>query len=195
MDSVPTDRHAYNIDLYASRDQGVSWNFVSNIAKTNGRGDMYEPFLVAFQGQLICYFSDGRDSRYSQKLTHVTSSDLVNWGSNVDDVTGSAQSDRPGMPTVAALPNGKWIMTYENGKNVNGQLTFPVCRTDAANLPLLISVLVDLLQNCRLTIELLKCSGSSSGSNRWNGCILGITLRCMEFGRRRIGYSNCELRR
>ncbi|KAH7321740.1 Sialidase [Rhexocercosporidium sp. MPI-PUGE-AT-0058] len=126
VDSVPTDRHAYNIDLYASRDQGVTWNFVSNIAKTNGRGDMYEPFLVAFQGQLICYFSDGRDSKYSQKLTHVTSSNLVNWSANVDDVTGSVQSDRPGMPTVAALPNGKWIMTYENGKNTNGKLDFPI---------------------------------------------------------------------
>jgi hypothetical protein len=126
VDSVPTDRHAYHIDLYASRDQGVTWSFVSNVAKTNGGGSIYEPFLLVYGGQLVVYFSDGRDSRYSQKLTHVTSSDLVNWSANVDDVTGSAQSDRPGMPTVASLPNGKWIMTYENGKNVNGKLDFPV---------------------------------------------------------------------
>jgi hypothetical protein len=33
----------------------------------------------------------------------------------VDDVTSDVYTDRPGMPTVAALPNGKFIMTYEHG--------------------------------------------------------------------------------
>lgn len=128
VDSVPTDRHAYHIDLYASKDQGATWNFVSNVAKATGGAAIYEPFLLVYQGQLVVYFSDSRDSRYSQKLTHVTSTDLVNWSTNVDDVTGSSQSDRPGMATVAALPNGKYILTYENGKYVNGVYDFPVSR-------------------------------------------------------------------
>ncbi|KAL2062319.1 hypothetical protein VTL71DRAFT_6585 [Oculimacula yallundae] len=126
IDSVPVNRAAYHIDLYASTNQGVTWKFVSNVAKATGGGQIYEPFILTYQNQLVVYFSDSRDSRFSQKLTHVTSSNLVNWSTNVDDVQGTAQSDRPGMPTVAELPNGKWIMTFENGKNVNGGLTFPI---------------------------------------------------------------------
>lgn len=122
IDSVPKNRSTYKIDIYASLDQGVTWKFVSNVAKG---GAIYEPFMLAYQGQLIVYFSDNRDSRYSQKLTHVTSKDLVNWSATSDDVTGS-QSDRPGMATVAALPNGQWIMTYENGISSGGGYNFPV---------------------------------------------------------------------
>ncbi|MEU5266295.1 RICIN domain-containing protein [Amycolatopsis sp. NPDC021455] len=35
------------------------------------------------------------------------------WGPVVDDVAYPAQSARPGMATVAQLPGGRWIMTYE----------------------------------------------------------------------------------
>lgn len=125
-DSVPKDRSAYNIDLYASTDQGATWEFVSNIAKTIGGGELYEPFMLAYQDQLVVYFSDSRDSQYSQKLTHVTSTDLLTWETNVDDVTSSTQGDRPGMATVAALPNGEYILTYEFGSTSNGQFGYPV---------------------------------------------------------------------
>ncbi|KAI8623484.1 glycoside hydrolase family 93 protein [Xylariaceae sp. FL1651] len=122
VDSVPKSRSIYKIDIYASLDQGVTWKFVSNVAQG---GAIYEPFMLAYQGQLIVYFSDNRDSRYSQKLTHVTSKDLVNWSATSDDVA-VAQSDRPGMATVAGLPNGQWIMTYENGISSGGGYNFPV---------------------------------------------------------------------
>jgi len=125
-DSVPSDRSAYHIDLYASTDQGATWKFVSNVAK--GGGAIYEPFMLVYQGQLVVYFSDSRDSKYSQKLTHVTSTDLVTWQTNVDDVTSSVQADRPGMATVAALPNGNYILTYEFGSTVNGAYSYPVSR-------------------------------------------------------------------
>ncbi|PQE24464.1 hypothetical protein CJF30_00009965 [Rutstroemia sp. NJR-2017a BBW] len=123
-DSVPKDRSAYHIDLYASTDAGATWKFVSNVAK--GGGAIYEPFMMVYQGQLVVYFSDSRDSKYSQKLTHVTSTDLLTWKTNVDDVTSSVQADRPGMATVAALPNGKYILTYEFGSTVNGAYGYPI---------------------------------------------------------------------
>ena len=123
-DSVPKDRSAYHIDLYASTDEGATWKFLSNVAK--GGGAIYEPFMLVYQDQVVVYFSDSRDSKYSQKLTHVTSTDLLTWKTNVDDVTSSVQGDRPGMATVAALPNGKYILTYEFGSTVNGGYSYPV---------------------------------------------------------------------
>ncbi|KFY29653.1 hypothetical protein V494_08570 [Pseudogymnoascus sp. VKM F-4513 (FW-928)] len=125
-DSVPKDRSAYHIDLYASTDQGSTWEFVSNVAKATGGAAIYEPFMLVYQDQLVVYFSDSRDSKYSQKLTHVTSTDLVTWETNVDDVTSPNQGDRPGMPTVASLPNGKYILTYEFGSNSDGGYHYPV---------------------------------------------------------------------
>src|SRR5665811_520109 len=37
-DSVPKDRGAYHIDLYASTDKGATWKFASNVAKGTGGG-------------------------------------------------------------------------------------------------------------------------------------------------------------
>jgi hypothetical protein len=127
-DSVPSDRSAYHIDLYASTNQGATWNFLSNVAKATGGAAIYEPFMLVYQGQLVVYFSDSRDSEYSQKLTHVTSTDLVTWETNVDDITSPIQADRPGMATVAALPNGQYILTYEFGSTSNGVFSYPVSR-------------------------------------------------------------------
>ena len=48
----------------------------------------------------------------------------------VDDVAYPTYTDRPGMPTVAHLPNGEYIYTYEYGGGPNPQdpdrYTFPV---------------------------------------------------------------------
>lgn len=68
-----------------------------------------------YKGQIILYYSDQRDPAYGQKLLHTTSRDLVHWSADVDDVVSPRYTDRPGMTTVALLPNGKYIMTYEYG--------------------------------------------------------------------------------
>jgi hypothetical protein len=66
--------------------------------------------------KLICYYADQRmNETYGQKMVHQTTTDLRNWGPVVDDVTSSVYTERPGMPTVARLPNGKFIMAYEHG--------------------------------------------------------------------------------
>jgi sucrose-6-phosphate hydrolase SacC (GH32 family) len=118
-DSVPADRSATKIDLYASTDRGQTWTFVSNIAtggeaiSSNGHTPVWEPFFLFAGGRLIAYYSDQRDTTYGQKIDHQVSTDLRTWGPVVDDVTKPTYADRPGMPVVTRLPNGNYVMTHE----------------------------------------------------------------------------------
>ncbi|KAF1952941.1 glycoside hydrolase family 93 protein [Byssothecium circinans] len=120
--SIPTDLSKTQIDLYASTDKGASWKFVSHIAAggearpNNGLTPVWEPFLMKYKNTLICYYSDQRaNTTHGQKMVHQTSKDLKKWGKVIDDVAYPTYTDRPGMPTVDLLPNGKYIMTYEYG--------------------------------------------------------------------------------
>jgi hypothetical protein len=51
--AIPTDLSSTHIELYASRDSGVTWKFVSHIAAggravpDNGLTPVWEPFLMA----------------------------------------------------------------------------------------------------------------------------------------------------
>jgi hypothetical protein len=110
-----------NIQLYASTDAGLTWDFLSTVAQggppdtTNGATPVWEPFLLLHKDKLICYYSDQRDPNWGQKLSHQTSTDLGTWGPVVDDATGMVYAQRPGMTTVAQLKEDLWIMTYEFG--------------------------------------------------------------------------------
>lgn len=70
---------------------------------------------MAYEDQLVVYYSDQRDKKHGQKLTHQTSRDLYHWDAPVDDVADPIYKMRPGMTTVAKLPNDKYIITYEKG--------------------------------------------------------------------------------
>ena len=113
------------IQLFASTDGGVTWQFLSTVAvggrasTTNGQTPVWEPFLLLNNGKLICYYSDQRDPNFGQKLSHQTSTDLVTWGPVVDDVTGTTYAERPGMTSVARLRGDLWIMTFEYGQPVD----------------------------------------------------------------------------
>jgi hypothetical protein len=119
--STPRDLRAAYIDLYASTNEGRDWTFVSHIVygpgpETVSAGDkaVWEPFLLMHNGQLVCYYSTQTDPRYNQKLSHKTTNDLRQWSEEVDDVTESDFSLRPGMATVAHSPiSGKYVMTFE----------------------------------------------------------------------------------
>ncbi|KAI9052418.1 hypothetical protein LZ554_003764 [Drepanopeziza brunnea f. sp. 'monogermtubi'] len=133
--AIPTDLSLIKIEVYASLDQGKTWEFVSHVASggaaipNNGVPAIWEPFLMYFKGKIVLYYSDQRDPAYGQKLIHTTTKDLVNWSADVDDVVSARYTDRPGMTTVALLPNGKYIMTYEfgGGPTVTGTAyQFPV---------------------------------------------------------------------
>ncbi|KAK6864833.1 hypothetical protein PG990_005728 [Apiospora arundinis] len=136
--AIPTDLSTTMLELYASTDSGLTWEFVSHVAgggravPDNGLTPVWEPFLLAREGRLIYYYSDQRDNAtYGQKLVHQTSSDLRVWDTLVDDVAYPTYTDRPGMPTVALLPNGQYIYVYEYGGGPNptrtdGSYSFPV---------------------------------------------------------------------
>ncbi|EAQ88275.1 hypothetical protein CHGG_04894 [Chaetomium globosum CBS 148.51] len=120
--SIPTDLSSTQIDLYASTNRGRTWTFVSHIAAggeaipNNDKTPVWEPFLFRHGPTLICFYSDQRqNTTYGQKMVHQTTTDLRTWGPVTDDVTSPIYTDRPGMPTVATLPNNKLIMTYEHG--------------------------------------------------------------------------------
>jgi hypothetical protein len=114
-----------NIQLYASTDAGLTWEFLSTVAQggppdtTNGATPVWEPFLLLHRNKLICYYSDQRDPNFGQKLAHQTSTDLRTWGPVVNDATGTTYPERPGMTTVARLRGDLWIMTYEFGAPVD----------------------------------------------------------------------------
>lgn len=124
--SVPSDRSAIKIDVYASTDRGQTWTFAGNIATggqaydTNGNTPVWEPFFLYANGKLIVYYSDQRDPAHGQKVVHQVTTDLHTWGPVVDDVAMPTYSQRPGMPTVAKLPNGNYVMTYEYGGSPSG---------------------------------------------------------------------------
>lgn len=51
-----------------------TWTFVSHVAHggealpDNGLTPVWEPFLMLYKGQIVCYYSDQRDSLHGQKL-------------------------------------------------------------------------------------------------------------------------------
>lgn len=112
---LPYNRSNCQIDLYKSNDAGRTWIYVSTVAvgtqANPGSDPVWEPFLMVANNKLYVFYSDERDPAYSQKLVHQSSSDGVTWSSVVNDVAVSGQ--RPGMVSVAKMPNGNFIMTYE----------------------------------------------------------------------------------
>ncbi|OQE23120.1 hypothetical protein PENSTE_c009G00351 [Penicillium steckii] len=132
--SIPTDLSSTQIDLYASKDNGLTWKFVSHIAAggeaipNNGLTPVWEPFLLAHDGKLICYYSDQRaNATHGQKMVHQVSTDLKKWGEVIDDVAYPTYTDRPGMPIVTKLPNGKYFYVYEYGSFFNtSTYSFPI---------------------------------------------------------------------
>ncbi|MEU6408316.1 RICIN domain-containing protein [Microbispora sp. NPDC046933] len=113
------------IDLYKSNNAGRTWQFVSTVAQGGipqeqaTPGPIWEPFMYAYNrgggtpNRLVVYYTDEREASKSQKLVHQVSTDGKRWGAVVDDVVDAGPDARPGMPVVAKMNNGNYIMTYE----------------------------------------------------------------------------------
>ncbi|KAF1833859.1 Oligoxyloglucan reducing end-specific cellobiohydrolase [Decorospora gaudefroyi] len=133
--AIPSDLSSTHIELYGSRNGGRTWKFISHIASggealpNNGLTPIWEPFLMLHERKLICYYADQRENAtHGQKLVHQTTRNLRHWGPVVDDVDEPRYTDRPGMPTVAKLPNGKFFYLYEygGGDAITTSYQFPV---------------------------------------------------------------------
>ncbi|KAF2258222.1 hypothetical protein CC78DRAFT_563126 [Lojkania enalia] len=128
------DNSSTNIEIYASRNLGETFDFVSHVASggrantTNGATPVWEPFLMLYDHKVICYYSDQRDPEHGQKLSHqTTKEDFDSWGPTIDDVAMQNYTDRPGMTTVAKLPNGKFILTFEYAQvDPHGTYHYPI---------------------------------------------------------------------
>ncbi|KAJ5409037.1 hypothetical protein N7509_002920 [Penicillium cosmopolitanum] len=109
-----------NIDIYASKDKGHTWKFVSNVARgsgpdtTNGNPCIWEPFIEFFNHTIGVFYSDQRDPLHGQKLAHQESADLRSWGPVIDDVAYLNYTARPGMTIISYIPPlEKWILVHE----------------------------------------------------------------------------------
>ncbi|WP_322401775.1 sialidase family protein [Massilia luteola] len=107
--------------IYQSADGGVTWNYLSlcgtgRIPKNpKAPSGIWEPeFAIAKSGELVCYYSDETLAGHSQILAEVTSLDGVNWSAPRTIVAGDDPKSRPGMAIVRQLPNGAYLLTFEN---------------------------------------------------------------------------------
>lgn len=113
-----------DLQLYVSTDGGDHWQYRSSIIQGAGRpeaGDnqgVWEPDVhVLDDGRLVAYYSSEqhKDRGYNQVLAHKVSSDGGrHWSAETLDVAIPGGVQRPGMATVARLPDGRYAMTYEN---------------------------------------------------------------------------------
>ena len=112
-----------SIQVFVSRDDGRSWKYRSSCARERGLPDrrgigIWEPsFAIAADGDLVCYFSDERQSvhGYNQVLAEVVSTDGgKTWGRERFVVAIHDDVQRPGMMTVVRLPDGRYGTTFED---------------------------------------------------------------------------------
>jgi hypothetical protein len=106
------------LKIFASRDGGRNWRYLSDCAKSNGPrktvGGLWEPqFTVAKDGALVCFYSDETEEKHSQVIKQTRTYDGVHWLDTLDTLAGKDPRDRPGMAVVTRLPNGLYFMTFE----------------------------------------------------------------------------------
>lgn len=130
------DRGAFAEDLqvYASQDGGKSWSYRGSIVEGHGRPPeadnhgVWEPNLrVLEDGRLVAYYSSEQHKAegYNQLLAHKVSTDGGRtWGPETIDVAVPGGVERPGMAVVDRLPDGRYVMSYEDidGPRNNGQV-------------------------------------------------------------------------
>ncbi|KAH8722994.1 hypothetical protein GQ44DRAFT_828627 [Phaeosphaeriaceae sp. PMI808] len=124
------DAKSTNIELYASSDKGVTFDFVQRVAEGGAVGAkaVGEPHLLFHDKRLTVYYSDQRDSQHAQKISQQSTADIWDtWGSAIDVAVSNTVSDLEGMASVAKLPNNQYIVAYEASQGTsdsNGAVNF-----------------------------------------------------------------------
>lgn len=139
-DSGGGNRQNIAVVLYASTDQGADWSVVSTIATgpNQAHDPVWEPYLMMYQGQLVCYYSDendylGYDSTTGaatidpdnatatdsggQILAHRTWNGSGSWSSPVVDVAGDTVAMGGGKTEIGGgRPGMTNIVPTSDGK-------------------------------------------------------------------------------
>ena len=108
-----------NLDLCISNDLGRTWNYHSTIVgPTEGlcvlfENTVWEPFFLTYEGKLYCFYSDEAfDNSTDQDISYVIYDGTTNSWSEKRRIIYS-QGQRPGMPVVSQLEDGRFMLTYE----------------------------------------------------------------------------------
>ena len=127
-DQQPGAVHSYHLPVYQSRNGGKTWTFLSQTDTSEPPSFMpgqpsvglWEPFLFLLaNGKLACAYANEKHAvgqpSYSQIVAQRVSGDGGRtWGR---ELTVAAQSggggQRPGMPVVARMIDGRYICVYE----------------------------------------------------------------------------------
>lgn len=133
---------SYHLPVYASANNGATWTFLSNIdtddgsAAVQGKG-LWEPdFWVLNDGRLVATYSNETHPGYSQLISErVSINNGATWGAESWAVaqTGGG-SLRPGMPQMARMANGQYILVYEVVNSGNADVHCKISE-DGVNWP------------------------------------------------------------
>lgn len=120
----PEHKKESYIRLYFSTDGGYTFDQGVVVASGGGLEEgVWEPFLLQLDdGRLVCYYSDDSGTEHSQKIVYKTSDDAETWSGTTDVVASRNFDERPGMPVVTRLGDGRYFMVYEvvDKKGVSG---------------------------------------------------------------------------
>lgn len=112
----PAQSEKSRISVYASSDSGRSWSEISAVDEAGGTGDgVWEPFLAYEDGWIYCFYSDDSDAEKSQTIVYKRSRDCENWEEKIPAAVSENPDERPGMPVLTRMGNGKWFICYEWG--------------------------------------------------------------------------------
>ena len=108
-------RRRVGIKLWASRDGGHAWTFLSEAARSHNTDGIWEPELtVDAGGTLWLHYADETQApKYAQVLNRVASTDGLRWGTKQLTMAIPPDRVRPGMPIVRRLPDGRYYFAYE----------------------------------------------------------------------------------
>jgi len=103
------------LPVWASTDQGRTWEHVSTAATAVGTKGLWEPeFTISADGRLVLYVSDeNQQPAHSQTIVQTTSSDGRTWSPLENVIAADDPALRPGMPVVRKLPDNTYLMSYE----------------------------------------------------------------------------------
>jgi hypothetical protein len=103
------------IKIWASKDVGRNWSFLSEAARSHNHDGIWEPeFVVDAGGTLWLHYADETEApQFAQVMNRVASTDGVHWGTKQRTMAIPPHRVRPGMPIIRRLPDGRYYLAYE----------------------------------------------------------------------------------